>query len=113
MAIVKRVRKQLDSSLQKNSAAPKYASVHSRIEALKKSNPPKGQEGSVTVMGTGKAIEKTLSVASWFQQQGDCDVEVRTKTVGAIDDVVIEDEDVEDESRLRRVSCLEVLIKLK
>src|SRR5688572_17774934 len=98
MGVAKRARKQLEGSLRKASAAPKHASLHSRIEALKQGGEMGGQESTVTVMGTGRAIEKTLSVASWFQQQGDCEVEVRTKTVGAIDDVVIEDEDVEDES---------------
>lgn len=113
MAIVKRAQKQLDSSLRSTTAARKNASVHARIEALKRAG-DEAREGSiVTVMGTGKAIEKTLSVASWFEQQGDCDVEVRTRTVGAVDDVEVEDGDVEDESRVRKVSCLEVVIKSK
>jgi ribonuclease P/MRP protein subunit POP7 len=61
-------------------------------------------------------VEKTLSVASWFEQQDDCEVALRTKTVGTVDDVVLgenEDGDVEDESRVRRMSCLEVSLKLK
>ncbi|KAI5467837.1 Rpp20 subunit of nuclear RNase MRP and P-domain-containing protein [Mariannaea sp. PMI_226] len=114
MAVVKRVRKQLDASLQRVGAAPKNASVHSRVEALKRAGGETRGEGSVVaVMGTGKAIEKTLAVASWFEQQGDCLVEVRTGTAATIDDVVVEDADVEDESRLRKLSYLEVSIKLK
>jgi ribonuclease P/MRP protein subunit POP7 len=66
----------------------------------------------VTVVGTGKAIEKTLSLASWFQQEGDCDVRVRTKTVVTVDDVIVE-QGGGDDSRVRRVSCLEVAISLK
>ena len=114
MAVVKRARKQLDSSLRMADAAPKNASVHARIEALKRAGGETAGDCSlVTVMGTGRAVEKTLSVASWFEQAGDCEVQVKTRTVGAVDDVVVEDGDVEDETRVRRVSCLEVLIKLK
>ncbi|KAF7549768.1 hypothetical protein G7Z17_g6155 [Cylindrodendrum hubeiense] len=114
MAVVKRVRKQLDTSLQTVGAAPKNASVHSRIQALERTAGEIQEDGGVVVvMGTGRAVERTLSVASWFEQQGDCLVEVRTRTVGTIDDVIVEDEDVENESRLRKMSCLEVSIKLK
>ncbi|KAH7013631.1 Rpp20 subunit of nuclear RNase MRP and P-domain-containing protein [Ilyonectria destructans] len=114
VAVVKRVRKQLDASLQTVGAAPKSASVHSRIQALERMGGEiQGDGGVVTVMGTGRAVERTLAVASWFEQEGDCLVEVRTRTVGTIDDVVVEDGDVEDASRLRKMSCLEVTIKLK
>jgi ribonuclease P/MRP protein subunit POP7 len=58
-------------------------------------------------------VEKTLGVAGWFQQQPDCVVELRTRTVGTVDDVIIEDEDVEDSSRIRKLSCLEVIVRLR
>ncbi|GKT99052.1 unnamed protein product [Fusarium langsethiae] len=112
MAVVKRVRKQLDASLKKTDAAPKYASLHARVEGLKRTGGGAVDNGVVTVMGTGKAIEKTLSLAGWFEQEGDCEVEIKTGTVGTVDDVVAEG-DEEDESRLRKLNCLEVLIKLK
>ncbi|KAM0562720.1 hypothetical protein ACHAPJ_001557 [Fusarium lateritium] len=112
MAVVKRVRKQLDASLKTTDAAPKHASVHSRIEALKRTGGGDADSAVVTVTGTGRAIEKTLAVASWFEQEGDCEVEVTTGTVGTVDDVVADGEE-EDESRLRKLSCLEVRIKLK
>ncbi|KAF4986492.1 hypothetical protein FDECE_15919 [Fusarium decemcellulare] len=113
MAVVKRARKQLDTSLRTASAAPKYASVQMRVRALQEAgNREDADSAVVTVMGTGRAIEKTLAVASWFEEEGDCEVEIKTGTVGAVDDVV-GDEDVEDESRLRKLSCLEVSIKLK
>jgi ribonuclease P/MRP protein subunit POP7 len=116
MAVVKRARKQLNASLQAPGAAPKNASVHARVEALKQqtaSGETRGEGSVVTLMGTGKAVERTLAVASWFEQEGDCLVEMRTRTVATVDDVVVEDGDVEDESRLRKLSCLEVSIKLK
>ncbi|CEI40895.1 hypothetical protein FVEN_g1472 [Fusarium venenatum] len=112
MALVKRARKQLDASLKKTDAAPKYASLHARVESLKRTSGRAPDSGVVTVLGAGKAIEKTLSLASWFEQEGDCEVEIKTGTVGTIDDVVTEG-DEEDESRLRKLNCLEVQIKLK
>lgn len=126
MSAVKRVRKHLDKSLRDTGAAPKNASLHSRVEALKRrvgsGSKSAGEDGSpapvvVTVLGTGKAVQKTLSLASWFEQENDCHVSVRTKTLGAVDDVVagldsVED-GFEDQSRVRKLSGLEVTIKSK
>lgn len=67
----------------------------------------------VTVLGTGRAVEKTLSLASWFEQEGDCNVVLRTRTVGTVDDVIVDEGEGEDESRVRKMSCLEVVITLK
>ncbi|GAB0135919.1 hypothetical protein EsDP_00004240 [Epichloe bromicola] len=115
ISAVRRVRKLLTRSLRA-APAPKNASLHSRVEALKRSTNT-ANEGHrplvVTVMGTGKAIEKTLSLASWFEQQGDCHVALRTKTIKTVDEVVLQDETGADESRVRNVSCLEVAISLK
>ena len=73
-----------------------------------------GSKGvEVLVTGTGRALEKVLGVAGWFEGQGDCVVEIRTGTVGTVDDVVDEDGEEEEESRVRRVSCLEVVVRLK
>lgn len=117
MAVVKRARKQLNTSAQAAVAAPKNASVHSRVEHLKRQVNNAGEADAdkavVKLMGTGKAVERTLAVAGWFEQEGDCCVEVRTRTVATVDDVVVEDGDVEDQSRLRKLSCLEVSITLK
>lgn len=130
MSAVKRVRKQLDRSLKSggsSQAARKNASLHSRIESLKRdvergarstSSANEEYGAIVTLMGTGKAVEKTLSLASWFEQQPDCHVVVKTKTVATVDDIIAEgDADAadaqEDESRLRRLSCLEVVVSLK
>lgn len=120
MSIVKRVRKMLDKSLQGHAPATRGMSLPQRVAVLNREGGTKGVGGGshceVTIMGTGAVIEKTLSVASWFMAQGDCDVDVRTKTVGTVDDVVAEggaDDGFEDESRVRMVSCLEVLVRLK
>ncbi|KAG5953722.1 hypothetical protein E4U57_005228 [Claviceps arundinis] len=119
MSAVRRVRKQLNRSLRRPPAS-KNASLQSRVAALNRStNTAAGATGEaakpmvVTVMGTGKAIEKTLSLASWFEHQGDCDVALRTKTVKTVDDIVLEDGAEADESRVRNVSCLEVIVTLK
>ncbi|KAL4729205.1 hypothetical protein ACLX1H_003616 [Fusarium chlamydosporum] len=106
MAAVKRARKQLDASLKTTNAAPKNASLHSRVENLKRTGGVAADSAVVTVMGTGRAIEKTLAVAGWFEQEGDCEVEIKTGTVGTVDDVVTGG-DEEDESRLRKLGSLE------
>lgn len=111
MSAVKRVRKQLAGPPREKRGGLKGASLSTRIEALKRDT---GESSTtvVTLMGTGRAVEKTLAVASWFEQQGDCVVEVRTRTVATVDDVVVED-DGEDESRVRKMSCLEVAVRSK
>ena len=115
MSAVKRAQKLLDKSLRNaTAAAPKNSSLHSRVQALQRSGGEDNSDGTaVTVLGTGKAVAKTLGVASWFEQRGDCVVEVRTATVGTVDDVVVGEGEGEDESRVRMLSCLEVVIRLK
>jgi ribonuclease P/MRP protein subunit POP7 len=78
----------------------------------------KGRQEEVMVKGTGKAIDKALQIALHFQGQGDCVVRLRTGSVGAIDDITLEGdgaaEDGEvEETRIRRVSVLEVAISLR
>lgn len=125
MAAVQRVRKTLDRahlSHQNNATGPggKHASLASRIEGLERSAQASGagsegreKEVEVLVTGTGRALEKVLGVAAWFEEQGDCLVEIKTGTVGTVDDVVDEDGEEEEESRVRRMSSLEVVLKLK
>ena len=71
--------------------------------------------GEVLVLGTGRAIEKVVNVASFFQKQRDCAVQLRTTSVGAVDDVVVDGEEdfPSEDVRARMVSCLEVSIKLR
>lgn len=115
MSVVKRVRKQLDRSLQDRAPSTKKLSLAQRVNLLNRDTSTVGESNcEVLVLGTGKAIEKTLSVASWFEQQPDCQVQVRTRTVATVDDVVMEgDEFGGDDSRVRKVSCLEAAITLK
>ena len=111
MSAVRRVRKLLARGTRQAAKATKNASLHARVEALQRDAGGEGHSATVTVRGTGKAIEKTVNLAAWFQDQKDCVVTLRTGTVGAVDDVVADDG--EDESRVRKLSTLEVAITLK
>jgi ribonuclease P/MRP protein subunit POP7 len=75
------------------------------------------RDEEVIIKATGKAIERCLHIGLWAMQQDDLGVEVRTGSVGAVDDVVErgegEGEIDEVESRVRRVSCLEVRVRLR
>ncbi|KAK1478983.1 hypothetical protein CABS01_14667 [Colletotrichum abscissum] len=93
MSAVSRVRKQLDKSLKGNAPSTRGMNLNQRIDLLHRDNGTKGGNGEAIVLGTGRAIEKVLSIAAWFTEQSDCEVEVRTKTVGTVDDVVLEEED--------------------
>jgi ribonuclease P/MRP protein subunit POP7 len=112
MAVVKRARKQLDKGLARGPQTSGL-SLGQRVDALKRSAGGPGDGAEAVVLGTGRAIEKCVSVASWFTAQQDCVVEVRTRTVGTVDDVVVEGDAFEDESRVRRVSAMEVTIRLR
>lgn len=49
----------------------------------------KGKEPEEVVLkATGKAIEKALSLAIFFQGQKDCRVRIRTGSMGVVDDIV-------------------------
>ncbi|KAG7291388.1 hypothetical protein NEMBOFW57_001406 [Staphylotrichum longicolle] len=67
----------------------------------------------VVLVATGRAIERAVDVGGFFTREKDLVVLVRTRTVRAVDDVVAEDEeaDVEDQVRVRGVSCVEVGIR--
>ncbi|KAI9904184.1 hypothetical protein N3K66_000713 [Trichothecium roseum] len=118
MSAARRVRRRLDAGLREAeaSSAPRGASLHARIEGLTRRDgggdgKGVGRGATVTVAGTGKALEKVLGLAGWFEQAGDCNVELRTGTVGTVDDVIVEEG--EDKARIRKVSCLELRITLK
>ncbi|TDZ19864.1 Ribonucleases P/MRP protein subunit POP7 [Colletotrichum orbiculare MAFF 240422] len=115
MAAVSRVRKQLDRNLKGGVRSTKGMGLGQRVDMLHRDGGTRGGDGEAIVLGTGKAIEKVLSVAAWFEAQRDCEVEVRTRTVGTVDDVVVEGEEdgFGNDSRVRRVSCLEVTVRLR
>lgn len=156
MAVIKRVRKALEGGGGAQSRSTRGLPLTARVAALSTSgrvatgrnniNNDNGQAGShegsdgeVVVLGTGRAIEKTLNVAAWFQRQNDCHVSLRTRTVAAVDDIVLghakdadadwdadadadpnetygdqeRDDEAEDHSRVRMVSCLEVAVRLR
>ncbi|KAF6822418.1 hypothetical protein CPLU01_12032 [Colletotrichum plurivorum] len=115
MAVVSRVRKQLDRSLRGGVPSTRGMSLNQRVALLHRDGGTRGTgDGEAVVLGTGKAVEKVLSVAAWFSGEKDCEVEVRTRTLGTVDDVVVEgEEEFGGESRVRKVSCLEVTVKLR
>jgi ribonuclease P/MRP protein subunit POP7 len=91
------------------------AAIEAGIEKARSSNEGKGKgEGEEVVLkATGKAIEKLLRVAVFFQGDEGFKVEVRTGSVGAVDDVLEDGGGETGESRVRRVSVLEVGIRLR
>lgn len=114
-----------------------------KLRAIERSIDADGKGGTkeeVILKATNRAIEKALGLAVFFQGQGDLEVRLRTGTVGAVDDVLEEDEprgkrrkgkggerngeengdgkkrDGEEElpeTQIRKVSVLEVAITLK
>ncbi|RKF77384.1 putative alba domain containing protein [Golovinomyces cichoracearum] len=65
----------------------------------------------VVIKASGKAIDKGLRLASWCSSLDNVKTELRTGSVGAVDDIVDKD-GVEEGSRLRNVSFLEVVLTL-
>ncbi|KAK1978083.1 Rpp20 subunit of nuclear RNase MRP and P-domain-containing protein, partial [Colletotrichum cereale] len=93
MSVVSRVRAQLDKSLKHNAPSTRGLNLNQRVDLLHRDNGTRGRGGEAVVLGAGKAVEKVLAVAAWFTEQSDCAVEVRTKTVRVVDDVVVEGEE--------------------
>lgn len=142
MAVVKKVRKALEGG-NGQPRSTRGLPLTAQVAALNTGAGGSGrQEGNangkkeVVILGTGRAIEKTLNVAAWFQRQPDCKVNLRTRSVAAVDDVVLGtgdeenkeldlDEadgemdmeggvaDAEDYARVRMISCLEVAVWLR
>ncbi|KKA27638.1 hypothetical protein TD95_001719 [Thielaviopsis punctulata] len=115
MSVVTRVRKELDKSFGSNRLTSRNMGFSDKIDALKQAGGTKGDGKKVVVMGTGKAIERTLSVASWFSQQSEYEVEIKTKTITTIDDVVAASDGTvgDEETRRRNLSGLVVEVSLR
>jgi len=143
ISAVKRVRKLLDvaekRAVQSSKAQPQvkkarreHDGVQAAAEALVEARSGRQNE-EVLIKGTGRAIEKVLNLAVWFQNQADCRVSFVTGSVGAVDD--IEEDPVEEaetvagaeqeedamedererlpETRVRMTSVLQVAVSLK
>ncbi|KAJ0159529.1 putative dipeptidase B [Colletotrichum tanaceti] len=111
MSVVSRVRAQLDRSLKHTAPSTRGLNLNQRVDLLHRDGGTKGRGGEAVVLGAGRAVERVLAVAAWFADQSDCAVEVRTKTVRVVDDVVLEGGEeegagFEDESRVRKSSVL-------
>jgi len=119
MSVVKRVRKALENGPQKTKGLPLTA----RIAALEVEKDQKAKEANmgpigdalddVVLIGTGRAIQKAVEVGCFFTREKDLLVIPRTRTLTAIDDIEMDDDeaDVEDGVRTRHVSCIEVGIR--
>lgn len=130
-SITTRVRKQLNKILRTASAVNPHqaataqiakrgaSDLSRRVRALQQTHGSGiGLETSreVVVLGTGRAIEKVLSIAAFFQNQKDCEVKLRTTSVPAVDEVLAnggnDNAGEREEARARMVSCLQVHIRL-
>lgn len=127
MGLVSKVRKALSNGpagLHAN-ASTKGLPLLARVAALQTSVPPAdgggGQHYEILVRGSGRAMAKTLELAAWFQRQPDVRISLRTMTLEAIDDVVVDEDGAEEEGgfaaeeepRVRGLSCLEVGVSLR
>ncbi len=124
-SVVRRVRKCLEAGpngAKNHNSSTKGLPLAARIAALQVQGSAAQREAAdgeraeheVLFIGTGRAIEKTLNIAVWFSKQRDYRVSVRTRTVAVVDDVVLDDDDDgEADSRVRRMSALEVGVRLR
>ncbi|KAI9819172.1 MAG: hypothetical protein M1827_007328 [Pycnora praestabilis] len=97
MSAVKRVRKLL-THIDKRSMGPdlidllpnnhKNRGRTDKQTIARTGKKEKGEPEEVVMKATGKAIEKALGLALFFQGQEDCKVTIRTGSVGVIDDIV-------------------------
>ncbi|KAK0612439.1 Rpp20 subunit of nuclear RNase MRP and P-domain-containing protein [Bombardia bombarda] len=123
MALVKRVRKALDDKTASTTNTAKGLPLTARITALRAQKDRSGADadGGVTedalddvvLIGTGRAIQKAVEVGGFFTREKDLIVVPRTRTLAAIDDIVMGEEEREEDDRvrIRQVSCLEVGIR--
>lgn len=119
MGLVNCVRKALENGPQKTKGLPLTA----RIAALEVEKDKKVKESNngnisdalddVVLIGTGRAIQKCVEVGCFFTREKNLRVIPRTRTVAAIDDIEMDDDevDIEDGVRTRSVSVLEVGIR--
>lgn len=87
-----------------------YVSALKRINKFMSQLPRHGSE-YVTVMGMGKAVEKTLSLGCYFQDTKGRKVEIITKSIEVLDEVVVNDGDQEDEQNILHEEDLETTLR--
>ena len=84
-------------------------------EIIRSAGRPRTEE--VVLKGTNRAIDKVLQLGLFFQGQGDVKVRIGTGSVGVVDDIEVEEggaeEEEVEETRVRRVSVVEVGVSLK
>lgn len=120
MGIVSKVRHALDKAPSSRSTkglplAARMAALHSATSS------PNRVEDEILIRGTGRAMTRTLQIAAWFSKQKEYMVNVRTMSLEAVDDVVVDGDGADDEggfaaeeeTRTRVVNCLEVGISTK
>ncbi|KAM3162981.1 Ribonuclease P [Lachancea thermotolerans] len=86
--------KQIKTTFYLKTQTP-YVSALKRINKLMSQLQRHGSE-YVTVLGMGKASEKTLAVACYFQEEKGKKVEVLTQSVDVLDEIVKSDPVTED-----------------
>ena len=84
------------------------------------STPADEEREKIFVKATGKVIDRALNLALFLQQQDEYMVRIRTDTVDAIDDIILDDDEGDQndarelpESRVRHTSMLEVAVSLR
>lgn len=88
MSAMKRV-KQLLKHVDKRSMQSTLSTKKSKARSLHLIEPKGIQKPEeVLIKATGKAIDKALNLALFFQGQQDCTVRINTGTVDAIDDLI-------------------------
>jgi ribonuclease P/MRP protein subunit POP7 len=115
MSVVKRARKALAKREAELFATLDNGPKSSKSRQTSDSGSTKADKvDDVVLIGTGRAIQRTVELGAYFTRNKDYVVGARTRTLKAIDDVVMpEDVDEEDQARVRFVSCLEVGIRWK
>ncbi|KAI9842958.1 MAG: hypothetical protein M1837_006695 [Sclerophora amabilis] len=92
IAAVKRVRKFLDNIEKRSRQSELRSSSGKDLNTIEPNHAPAKKKGhepeEVVLKATGKAIERALELALYFQRQPDCRVVIRTGSVGTVDDIV-------------------------
>lgn len=130
MSVVSRARKALNNGpggLRANSSskglplAARVAALSTGITSTERQAEDGDRAEEVLIRGSGRAMAKTLEVAAWFTRESDVLVSLRTMSLEAVDDVVVDEDDAEaeggfaaeEETRVRMVNCLEVGLSLR